>query len=127
MKHYTLEDESAVEVSVFLKDYIEKLKNMELKKYYIESEKGFVIKDIHDFLKVVDIFQREKDKDRNATLKEYYFRGVSNKEWDLIPSLVVNDLEYYESVMMEEFLKAYPSEFEMDDSFEIIAKMQHFG
>lgn len=127
MKHYTLEDESAVEVSVFLKDYLEKLKNMELKKYYIESEKGFVIKDIHDFLKVVDIFQREKDKDRNATLKEYYFRGVSNKEWDLIPSLVVNDLEYYESVMMEEFLKAYPSEFEMDDSFEIIAKMQHFG
>ena len=72
MKHYTLEGESAVEVSVFLKDYIEKLKNMELKKYYIESEKGFVIKDIHDFLKVVDIFQREKDKDRETLINSSY-------------------------------------------------------
>lgn len=50
------EVKSTMEVSVYLKDYIEKLKKVELKKYYAEAAKGFVVEDIHDFLRIVDIF-----------------------------------------------------------------------
>ena len=116
-----------MEISVFLIDYIEKLKIKDLKKFYKSIYDNFVINDIHDYLRIIDVLQNEKEKDRNALFKEYYFRGVSNKEWKLIPSLTVNDLEYYEPIMIEEFKKAYPSEFDLEDSFEVIAKMQHYG
>lgn len=116
-----------MEISVYLKDYIGKLKLKELKNFYNKIYNNFIIKDIHDYLKIIDVLQNEKEKDRNAMFKEYYFRGVSNKEWELIPSLAVNDLEYYEPIMIEEFKKAYPSEFDVEDSFEVIAKMQHYG
>lgn len=116
-----------MEVSVCLESYIEKLKTKELKEYYTNASNEFLINNVYDYLKIVDVLQNEKNKDRNALLKDYYFRGVSNKNWELLPSLVVNDLEYYEPIMIEEFIKAYPSEFDVQDSFEIIAKMQHYG
>lgn len=114
-------------LSVFLKDYIENLKEKELKKFYDKLKDKFVIDSINDYLMVVDILLNEKEKDRNALLKDYYFRGVSNERWELLPSLTVNNLEYYESIMIEEFKKAYPSEFDMKDTFDVIAKMQHYG
>lgn len=116
-----------MEISVYMKDYIQKLKQDKLKNFYNEKNNNFVINDIQDYLKIIDALQNEKEKDRNAVFKEFYYRGVSNSNWELLPSLTVNNLEFYEPAMIEEFKKAYPSEFEMKDEFEIIAKMQHYG
>lgn len=116
-----------MEISVYMKDYVEKLKQDKLRTFYNKKDNNFIINDIHDYLKIIDVLQNEKEKDRNAVFKEFYYRGVSNSEWELLPSLSVNDLEFYEPVMIEEFKKAYPSEFDVRDDFEIIAKMQHYG
>lgn len=116
-----------MEISVYLKDYVEKLKKDKLKPFYNKKNNNFEIDNIYDYLEIIDILQNEKEKDRNAVFKEFYYRGVSNSEWELLPSLAVNDLEFYEPVMIEEFKKAYPSEFDVKDDFEIIAKMQHYG
>lgn len=116
-----------MEISVYLKDYVEKLKKDKMKPFYNKKNNNFEIDNIYDYLKIIDILQNEKEKDRNAVFKEFYYRGVSNSEWELLPSLAVNDLEFYEPVMIEEFKKAYPSEFDVKDDFEIIAKMQHYG
>lgn len=97
-----------MEISVYLKDYVEKLKKDKLKPFYNKKNNNFEIDNIYDYLKIIDILQNEKEKDRNAVFKEFYYRGVSNSEWELLPSLAVNDLEFYEPVMIEEFKKAYP-------------------
>lgn len=112
-------------LSVFLRDYVENIK--ELKSLYNKKRKTLEIQSIYDYLKIVDLLQKEKDTDRSGLLKEYYFRGVSNKEWALLPSIAVNGLEYYEPLMVEEFKKNYPDEFKMESEFEVVAKMQHFG
>lgn len=97
-----------MEISVYLKDYVEKLKKDKMKPFYNKKNNNFEIDNIYDYLKIIDILQNEKEKDRNAVFKEFYYRGVSNSEWELLPSLAVNDLEFYEPVMIEEFKKAYP-------------------
>ena len=102
-----------MEISVYLKDYVEKLKKDKMKPFYNKKNNNFEIDNIYDYLKIIDILQNEKEKDRNAVFKEFYYRGVSNSEWELLPSLAVNDLEFYEPVMIEEFKKAYPSEFDV--------------
>lgn len=97
-----------MEISVYLKDYVEKLKKDKMKPFYNKKNNNFEIDNIYDYLKIIDILQNEKEKDRNAVFKEFYYRGVSNSEWELLPSLAVNDLEFYEPAMIEEFKKAYP-------------------
>lgn len=97
-----------MEISVYLKDYVEKLKKDKMKPFYNKKNNNFEIDNIYDYLKIIDILQNEKEKDRNAVFKEFYYRGVSNSEWELLPSLAVNDLEFYEPVMIEEFKKANP-------------------
>lgn len=79
-----------------------------MKPFYNKKNNNFEIDNIYDYLKIIDILQNEKEKDRNAVFKEFYYRGVSNSEWELLPSLAVNDLEFYEPAMIEEFKKAYP-------------------
>ena len=73
-----------MEISVYLKDYVEKLKKDKLKPFYNKKNNNFEIDNIYDYLKIIDILQNEKEKDRNAVFKEFYYRGVSNSEWELL-------------------------------------------
>lgn len=83
-----------MEISVYLKDYVEKLKKDKMKPFFNKKNNNFEIDNIYDYLKIIDILQNEKEKDRNAVFKEFYYRGVSNSEWELLPSLAVNDLDF---------------------------------
>ena len=73
-----------MEISVYLKDYVEKLKKDKMKPFYNKKNNNFEIDNIYDYLKIIDILQNEKEKDRNAVFKEFYYRGVSNSEWELL-------------------------------------------
>ena len=54
-----------MEISVYLKDYVEKLKKDKLKPFYNKKNNNFEIDNIYDYLKIIDILQNEKEKDRN--------------------------------------------------------------
>ena len=46
---------------------------------YMEANKknnNFEIDNIYDYLKIIDILQNEKEKDRNAVFKEFYYIEV---------------------------------------------------
>lgn len=60
-----------MEISVYLKDYVEKLKKDKLKPFYNKKNNNFEIDNIYDYLKIIDILQNEKEKDRNAVFKEF--------------------------------------------------------
>lgn len=55
-----------MEISVYLKDYVEKLKKDKMKPFYNKKNNNFEIDNIYDYLKIIDILQNEKEKDRNA-------------------------------------------------------------
>lgn len=57
-----------MEISVYLKDYVEKLKKDKMKPFYNKKNNNFEIDNIYDYLKIIDILQNEKEKDRNAVL-----------------------------------------------------------
>lgn len=56
-----------------------------------------------------------------------FFRGQSNYEWDLIPSLYRDNIFKYERVFLNEVLHKQPDEFEELDLFSKLVKMQHYG
>lgn len=60
-----------MEISVYLKDYVEKLKKDKLKPFYNKKNNNFEIDNIYDYLEIIDILQNEKEKDRNAVFKEF--------------------------------------------------------
>ena len=53
-----------MEISVYLKDYVEKLKKDKMKPFYNKKNNNFEIDNIYDYLKIIDILQNEKEKDR---------------------------------------------------------------
>jgi hypothetical protein len=57
-----------------------------------------------------------------------FYRGVSNKEYDLICSLCVNRLENKESEIINSLYSRAPDEFSAcKTDFEMVALMQHYG
>ena len=57
-----------------------------------------------------------------------FYRGVSNKEYDLICSLCVNNLEDKESDIINSLYSRAPDEFSAcKTDFEMVALMQHYG
>ena len=51
-----------MEISVYLKDYVEKLKKDKMKPFYNKKNNNFEIDNIYDYLKIIDILQNEKEK-----------------------------------------------------------------
>ena len=57
-----------------------------------------------------------------------YFRGVTNKDYDLLCGLSVNEVEEYEIELIQSLYSASPNMFSQCKSdFEMIALMQHYG
>ena len=52
-----------MEISVYLKDYVEKLKKDKMKPFYNKKNNNFEIDNIYDYLKIIDILQNEKYSD----------------------------------------------------------------
>lgn len=68
-----------------------------------------------------------KYNDRLGSFVRYY-RGVSNKDYDLINSLTVNELVSCESRLISSFYSSSPRDFSFCKSeFEKISLMQHYG
>jgi hypothetical protein len=67
-------------------------------------------------------------KDRNHQSEIEFFRGHSDKEWKLLPSIYRKYMLDFEEELINEFMRRRPNEFlESDGVFNIVAKMQHYG
>lgn len=80
------------------------------------------ISDIIAFIKENSI--RAYDSNVNALS---LYRGQSNYEWSLLPSVYRNNQFRYESIYIKELERIQPSEFAGYDNFSKLVKMQHYG
>ena len=77
-----------------------------------------------DFLKLAHNLKNERC---HSSQIEFY-RGHSNKEWRLLPSIYRRHMLSFEENLIDEFLRRRPNEFtESDGIFDFLAKMQHYG
>lgn len=88
-----------------------------------------ILKEIHitsafDFLRIAHDFKES----RNHTSEIEFYRGHSDKEWRLVPSICRKPILSFEEELINEFIRRRPDEFpESDELFNILAKMQHYG
>lgn len=77
-----------------------------------------------DFLKLAHNLKKE----RGHSSQIEFYRGHSNKEWRLLPSIYRRHMLSFEENLIDEFLRRRPNEFtESDGLFNILAKLQHYG
>ena len=76
------------------------------------------------FLKIAHEFKETRG---HPAIIEFY-RGHSNKDWRLLPSLYRSGILNFEEKLVNEFIRRRPDEFsENDGVFNVLAKMQHYG
>lgn len=88
--------------------------------------KDVEISSINDLLRII------KGIPNNNTIQvnlkgSRFFRGQSNYDWRLIPSVYRDDLFDSERILINEAIHKYPLEFNINDKFSTLVKMQHFG
>lgn len=88
----------------------------------------FQVKGVVDYLRIIELLS--KTKYENFVGREIIYRGMSDAEWKLTPSLGrCMDLSYgQEFNLVNSFLALRPEAFqELNTNFEILSKMQHYG
>lgn len=88
----------------------------------------FQVKNVVDYLRIIELLS--KTKYENFVGGEIIYRGMSDAEWKLIPSLgrcldLSNGQEFN---LVNSFLALRPEAFQgLNTNFEILSKMQHYG
>jgi hypothetical protein len=86
------------------------------------------VSSLYDYLRIVDALGNEHDKDRYNIYNQFYYRGISNRNWKLEPSIAFKKLVPFEGKMVEELKQLRPDEFyNVDSDFNLLSKMQHYG
>jgi hypothetical protein len=79
------------------------------------------------------IFQLMELKSKNIHIRSSnvsslnFYRGQSKLEWGLAPRLFRENLLHKEEVLINEFMRVSPLEFQNLSYFDILVKMQHYG
>lgn len=82
------------------------------------------IESAFEFLQIAHRLKTE----RNHVSQIEFYRGHSNKTWNIIPTICRNNILSFEEELVDEFLRRRPTEFSDGDGlFNSIAKMQHYG
>jgi hypothetical protein len=87
---------------------------------------GIDIKSIDDLLKIIREIP-DNNKIQVNLKGSRFFRGQSNYAWKLIPSVYRDGLFDSERILINEAIHKYPLEFNINDKFSTLVKMQHFG
>lgn len=89
----------------------------------------FVITNLEDYIKI-SIMLQGIARSGGLESSQMIYRGQSNYEWNLVPSLwrLDNSDENTEHLLVSEFISKNPNEFkEIISDFDMLAKMQHYG
>ena len=90
-----------------------------------------IINSIEELMKKIDKYDSSKIPKIEGQIRNYYFRGQANKEWDLIPNSLRNDEKNNFDELAE--LKKTKNELELmnisgdNESKVLLALAQHYG
>lgn len=86
------------------------------------------IESLSDFISVISEFNRKATNLRQILVSSIsFYRGQSDYDWGFTPRLYREELLDKESVLISEFLRIAPLEFQQMGYFDILVKMQHYG
>lgn len=86
------------------------------------------IESVSDFISVISEFNRTAINLRQISVSSIsFYRGQSDYHWGFTPRLYREKLLDKESVLISEFLRISPLEFQQMGYFDILVKMQHYG
>lgn len=89
-----------------------------------DFENGIKIESVGSFLEEV----KNINKNREGDSTDLYFRGQETEFWSIEPSIFREDMLSIEHKLMSSPLQKVPMEFRnMQDTFEIMTKYQHYG
>ena len=92
---------------------------------YIVDEQGNVI--VRTVCEYVEFISSLTESSRGSSEK-FFFRGQSNKNWDVKPSAFRDDILSFEHELILEACARAPFEFSGNSSsFEKLTKLQHYG
>lgn len=83
------------------------------------------IESVAEYINYLDTLPKPYPNQHNVTAATF-FRGQSNKDWNLSPRLYRENLFKQEGIMIKDIVYSNPKEFELE-RFDILAKFQHFG
>ncbi len=87
-----------------------------------------IIENVSDFISIISEFNRKTIHRRDISVSSIsFYRGQSDYTWGLTPRLYREQLLDKESVLISEFLRIAPLEFQQMGYFDILVKMQHYG
>ncbi|HOD62411.1 MAG TPA: FRG domain-containing protein [Bacilli bacterium] len=87
-----------------------------------------IIENISDYISIISEFNRETIHRRDISVSSInFYRGQSDYDWGLTPRLYRENLLDKESILISEFLRVAPNEFQQMEYFDILVKMQHYG
>jgi hypothetical protein len=86
------------------------------------------IESVSDFISIISEFNRKTIHRRDISVSSIsFYRGQSDYSWGLTPRLYREQLLDKESVLISEFLRIAPLEFQQMGYFDVLVKMQHYG
>lgn len=103
---------------------------LENKELSSNSDHEIIVEQLTDYLKSIhDIRARITEAEgEDADPQHFFFRGQSNYQWSIAPSIFRNNLVSYEAELIQKAYLRNPSEFSsLASDFERLAKLQHYG
>lgn len=77
---------------------------------------------VSSFLKIIENYYTDDES------QDYFYRGQCNFSWNLTPGIYRKDCWIKsEKEMMDEMTRSCPSEFNFSTTFDILAKLHHYG
>lgn len=87
-----------------------------------------IINNVSEFIQKIFELNKKSVVMRSPSVSSIsFYRGQSNSEWGLEPSLYRDNLLEKERVLISEFLRVAPQHFENLGYFDTLVKMQHYG
>lgn len=89
---------------------------------------SFRITNLSDYIKLVEKLEEKRPSNWYEKENYFFYRGIENIEYSLLPSLEINKLVQFEKFLINDFYCMRPDEFYgISSNFEKLAKMQHYG
>ena len=83
---------------------------------------------IHNLSELIDFVKKSNVKQLHTTTNSMtWYRGQSDYEWILEPAVYREGRFNKESIYIKEFERLRPSEFQFNNNFDKLVKMQHYG
>lgn len=87
-----------------------------------------VVNDVSEFIRRIFDLNKKSIVMRTTSVSSIsFYRGQSNSEWGLAPSLFRHGLLDKEGVLISEFIRVAPKHFANLGHFDTLVKMQHYG